>query len=102
MNEIQEKQIQSDLIDYEYACNGLALDFNQRYFKGNADWCWVSDEGGVLMISDFYFGMEDIILALKKNVSIKKLFEWYDYYTDIRIDDKTEKVNFNNWLKGMR
>ena len=94
-----EKIIAQDLIDYEYACNALALDFNQRYFKGNADWDWVAGTGSVLMISDFYFGMSDIILALKKEVTIKKLFEWYDYYTEPR---KGNGVNFNNWLKGMR
>ncbi|HNU76512.1 MAG TPA: hypothetical protein PKL88_02255 [bacterium] len=93
------------LTEYFSDCNELARIFIQKYFRGVAVGCdgspeWVCDEPGtVLIVNDFYFGMSDIILALKKEVTIKKLFEWYDYYTEPR---KGNGVNFNNWLKGMR
>jgi hypothetical protein len=93
--------IEGDLVNYYTACAVLAHDFRNKYFKGNADLDWVGEPGGVLMINDFYFGMDDIITALKKKVTIKKLFEWYDYYTE-PTPRAMPKVNFNGWLKGMR
>jgi hypothetical protein len=103
LSKYKEKRmlIQSDLDDYYQACNGLAFEFQEKYFgvKYNFYPDWVNDEiGTVLMINDYFFGMDDIILALKKNVTRKKLFEWYDYYTE---GNTKLKVNFNNYLKGV-
>lgn len=107
LSKYKQKRLEIDecLDEYTYACDELARIFIQKYFKNVAVGCnrepeWVCDDPGtVLIANDFYFGMDDIITALKKNVTIKKLFEWYDYYTE---PQEGFKVNFNSWLKGKK
>ena len=103
LSKYKEKRMEIDfwLTEYYSGCNELARLFMLKYFGKDADVPpdWVADQiGGVLIVNDYFFNMRDIIIALTKNVTRKKLFEWYDYYTE---GNTKLKVNFNNYLKGV-
>jgi len=96
-------EILIDLEEYYKACDNLVFDFIDKYFKdeGNSH-DWVGEIGGVAIINDYYFNFDDIVFALKKKVSRKKLFEWYDYSTDPKIYETGKMFNFNSFIKGER
>lgn len=86
------------LREYYRACNEIAKAFVGYYFsKGDVDMWWVADiPGTVLVINDYFFGMEDILTALREKAPKKKLFDWIDQQ-----EKKDTKINFNNYLKGV-
>ncbi len=100
-NKQKKMEIDFWLTEYANTCNEIARLFEIKYFGKDADLPpdWVADRvGEVLIVNDYFFDMRDILTALEKNVTRKKLFEWYDYYTE---GNTKLKVNFNNFLKGV-
>lgn len=80
-----------ELKQYNLVCNQLLYSFMKKYYCDkkqtikDLDWFWIADRiGSVVALNDQFWGMEDIVLALEKNVSKKKLFE----YNDKSIEDK--------------
>ena len=90
---------------YDTVCNLYVLEFlkkhgfwdeedNEPY---NCD--WVGDEiGGILCVSDYYIGFNDIKLDIDKDVSKDVFFEYYYWYTV----DNEKNINYRSYLKGMR
>ena len=101
-----KKSIETIINSYENNCDLIATMFCLKYEFTNEG--WVADQQGtVLMASDYFFNMEDIILSLKYDVDIDDMFEYYDYALNIGMNnsnnndkDKDEPIiNYYTWLK---
>jgi predicted nucleotidyltransferase len=85
----------TNLKKYYQSCNDLATEFCKKYFNVNYDF-WVSDEsGGVLVVGDYFFNMEQIVTTMEIKPSFKRLDEAYWYF----IDNKKPKISFENYLR---
>lgn len=71
------KIMQQEVNAYEYACTLLACKFTKKYYP-NESWYWIDDEiGGDLSVSDAIWEMRDIAEAIRLNIPVKKLHNWY-------------------------
>lgn len=86
------------IMRYQDDCNWIAREFSMKYFGeiefGMEDNWVAGDVGGVIMISDYFFDMENMVRALADKVSKKSLFEWYDQWTD---PNNKIKINLKYW-----
>ena len=93
-----------EIIEYEKIVQKIAKKFVKKYFSEEEEYwdyeCfWIGDEiGGVLTVSDYYFNFDNILDYLKNNYTVEELFDYYDYYLDEAIKNKTP-INIKNWLK---
>ena len=64
------------------------------------DYDWVADEvGGILCVSDYFFGFDDIRYDIDNAVQKDTFFAWYDYSMGNLIK---KKVNYKSYCKGAR
>ena len=79
----------TDLIEqYEDISEQIAKYFCNKYFKTD-EYDWVSNQkGGVLMIGDYYFSLENMLDYLKYKYGVDKMFEHYDYALDMAMKDE--------------
>lgn len=70
---------------YYSECNKIKELFILRYFCSknylieDVETYWIGDQvGSVAVINDYFFNIEDMVLALDRTVSKKKLFAYYD------------------------
>lgn len=68
------------LAQWEKHTNQISKIFIDKYFGKDATEVWwiMGEIGGILVINDYYFDIQDIVTALRENTSKKKLFEVYD------------------------
>jgi hypothetical protein len=90
------------LKNYENACKKVFLAFIEQYFSDyseSGEYFFVSDDPtGVLCISDYYFGLDDVITALRYHATYDDIFEWYNYKIDCAMQNRSPKINFQNWI----
>jgi hypothetical protein len=74
------------LKQYSQGCEAVRESFIEKYFVEDGinledvDYGWVLDEvGDVCMISDFFFSMSTMVIALRMDIPEDVLFAWYDY-----------------------
>ena len=96
-----DKQIKKKIDSYTTACNDLAREFTKRIgISWDNDCGWVGKEaGGVLIMGDYFVGMQDIIDGLRLNATWDDFLKWYDYRLDVYGTDEPAP-NFKHWLKG--
>ena len=92
------------IMRYEDDCNWIAREFTEKYFDkesaGDVEEWWVGGTiGSVIYINDFYFSMEEMVLALSNKVSSKSLFLWYEQWTDC---NNYNRINLKSWIGGLR
>ena len=84
-----------ELNDYLKATQNLAEYFANRYFgKDNDLWLVADDIVNVACIADYYFSVTDMVEFIKHKYTAKKMFEYYDYALDYRMQDKHKKGDF--------
>ena len=67
---------------------------NGEYFEFD----WVGNEvGGILCLSDYYIGFDDIRNDIDNCIPKDNFFAWYDY-----VLENEKKINYKSWLKGAR
>ena len=83
---------------YEDACQEVADKFVEKYFRNTAsDMFWVGDEvGGVYVINDYFFGMDNMVDYFRHQYTIKDMFACYDYQLE-EYTNKKSPVNIKNW-----
>lgn len=66
---------------WERETSNLAEYFSARYFgNGVTDSYWVADDvGGVYVIADYFFSVNDMVDFIKYSYSKENMFEYYDY-----------------------
>lgn len=89
---------------YDMVCNLYVLEFLRKHEfwdeEGNTPFynSWVGDEiGGILYVSDYYIGFNDIKLDIDKDVDKDVFLEYYWYTVD-----NEKNINYRSYLKGMR
>lgn len=91
---MKKEQIQVRLENYREACQAIARAFTIKYFGYNVETDWVADEiGGVAMISDYFFSMNDMVDYLQYKYGVSKMFEHYNYKLDLSIENSEIKDN---------
>ena len=88
---------------YKNACNALLDEFIKQYFPKENDYCWIGDDiGGVVCVnSDFYFGIAEIIEALKEKPTFNELYNYYNYCYECRSENIEASVpNLKYFLKN--
>lgn len=86
------------LNDWELSTDILAKTFAKKHFGEDVseEW-WISDEiGGVYVINDYFFSVQDIADFLKYDYSTKKMFEYYDYALKLA-EEKELPINIRNY-----
>jgi hypothetical protein len=74
---------------YEKSCNLLVIKFCQK--QGLTFEYWVADRvGEIVLCSDFFFNLSDIVFDLKTKQPKGKIIEWYD---------ADSKMNYQTFLK---
>jgi len=93
-----------EIKDYEKACEAIAAKFVKKYFsKAYDDSHWV-DIGNVFYISDHWFNLNEMIIALKYKATFKQLITYYDMSLEISSSrkgafGKRRLFSFENYLK---
>ena len=83
--------------EYEKACQKIAQEINKKYFEGEAEIDWVAEDiGGVLMIADYFFDVDEMITALKYKATEKQFFDWYNLR--LTQSDFIKGINFKNYI----
>jgi hypothetical protein len=60
---------------------------------------WVNnDVGGIVLCSDFYFNLHDIILDINSEQPKGQIIDWY--YENLDSPEKT--INYYSYTKGIR
>jgi len=63
---------------YEMGCEQVADAFVNQYFSG-VSWEWIGDEvGGTLQVCDYFFGLDDMVIAVKLLPPWELIDEWWD------------------------
>jgi len=71
--------------------------WDEWYFIGLEHWPWVVE------ISDYYFNIDDIFVALNLHASSDDLLKWYDYSLTHHTENKKwNPINLYSWLKWSR
>ena len=88
-------KIPSEVFNWEIACGMIAMSFVTKYFGSDrTDWWWVADRiGGCFCIGDYFWNVEVMVDALRKNVTEEVLFSWYDQSIE------PNGVNLQTYLK---
>lgn len=89
---------QAYFIDWEIATDKLAEAFALKYFGKDVEMDWVADQiGGVLMIADYFFGVNEMADYLRYNYTRKAMFAYYDY--SLKCHEKGETlINIKTYL----
>lgn len=90
--------------DFENATEALTEVFMDTYFPNTykKETFWVCDEiGSVFFINDYFFTLDRILESLRRNVSRKQLFGYYDYELEHSTTHPNEPtpINFSHYLK---
>ena len=85
---------------YENGCNALARVFVQRYFPDyEPEMEWVADDiGGVLCVSDFYFGINFMLEAMRLLPEPDILFDFYYYQVECASSNIHPNFNLKNYI----
>ena len=84
---------------YYKACEGIKDLFVKTYFEGEEEVWWIGDNiGGVLGVSDFFFGIDDMMTLLENKVSFDDMMTWYHWSVDNH--GKDGYMNLQNYLKS--
>lgn len=100
-----EKKNFSDLYDeYKKVVDDITEIFVKKNFEEDTElsdyeYRWVTDNGQVLEIGDYYFDFEDILTDLKENTPKEEIFNWYNYDLECRELEMTT-LNYRSWLHG--
>lgn len=87
------------LENWEKETENLKDYFIARYFDTPVDVYWVNSEiGGVLVINDYFFSLQDIVDYIKYDYSKKKMFERYDYVLRC-MEDNRVIINIKHYKK---
>jgi hypothetical protein len=91
--------------NYYAACESILVKFTMQYYCDKETKLtdvyidWVGDQiGGVASINDEFWSMDDMVTALELDYPNKKLFEWYWYSVDERMENRSP-INMRNYLK---
>lgn len=84
---------EQEITKYNVACNEILHHFKVKYFcdrktaVDDIDSFWIADRiGSVVCIGDYFWNMEDMVYALEKNISAKRVFD----YNDKSIEDRED------------
>ena len=100
LNKMSNEELQTQ---YENVCNEYVRRFCEKQdieFDG-----WISDEvGGIAsFISQYFFNMSDIILDISTNQPVGFILDWQSDGVDFNLlKDKTEYINYNSYIMGLR
>ena len=93
---------------WEDATQALADAFMDKYYQDEEypedkpEWHWAADViGDMLFISDDFWNVGNIVIALKKDIPSDDLFNWYYESIDAGIDGK-QYPNLTNYMMGAR
>lgn len=93
------------LENYYKAVEELTKHFCNKYFKDVYEYDvndWVGcDIGGIICINDYWFNLNDIVIAIKYKATKKELFGFYEYNLKKHMAKK-DCVSFENYLKYFR
>ncbi len=83
---------------WEKATLELVDAFVKKYYGENAsDVYWIGDEiGGILVVNDQYWNINNVVDALRWNCSKERLFKWYELFIESR---ESPCVNLRNYAK---
>ena len=88
------------ILAYEEAVENLASAFIEKYYGTEATevW-WVAEQvGGVLIINDGFWNLEDIVTALRLKIPKRVLFKWDSDSLDAAMKEETF-MNLNTFFK---
>lgn len=87
------------LANWEKAVIALTELFVGEYFDKEADWYFVGDDiGGVLVVNDYFFNLDRIVEAIKYKATEKQLFDFYDLELQNLAIKKQMEMNFRNYI----
>ena len=93
------------LKNYYNAVEELTKKFCKKYFKGVYEYDvndWVGGYiGGIICINDYWFYLNDIVIAIKYKATKKELFGFYEYNLE-KLLTKKDCVSFEHYLKYFR
>ena len=82
-----------EIKNYEKACEAILLAFVKKYFEDPEDpedfanyvnFYWIGNEiGGVFFVNDWYFSLNDALVALKNNASYSQLINYREMEMEI-------------------
>lgn len=73
------------LKNYQQSIQDIADAFVKKYYGDDiSDQYWTDEIGGIFCANDYYWGVDNMIDALRFKCSKKRLFEWYDLSQDAR------------------
>lgn len=100
---MKKKSVQLKM--YEQVCNELMYAFlDEYYLDGGAtindiDFYWIGSEpGGVLSVGDEFFGMDNIVDAMRYKPTRKQLFDFYYYELACAELSKTPDFNMKSFI----
>jgi hypothetical protein len=88
---------------YDNVCNEYVRRFCEKQkidFDG-----WIGDEAGGIasFICQYFFNMSDIILDITTNQPAGFILDWQSDGVDYNLlKDKTEYINYNSYIMGLR
>jgi hypothetical protein len=105
LNKMSNEELKTQ---YENVCNEYVRRFCEKQeidFDG-----WVGDEvGGIAsFIHQYFFNMSDIILDITTNQPVGFILDWqsdgvdYNMFDYNMFKDKTEYINYNSYIMGLR
>ena len=100
LNKMSNDELQTQ---YENVCNEYVRRFCEKQdmeFDG-----WVGNEvGGIAgFASQYFFNMSDIILDMSTNQPVGFILDWQSDGVDFNLfKDKTEYINYNSYIMGLR
>ena len=81
----RQQQIADNGTDFQVMALGYDTPENECVCYGN----WVNDEiGGVLEVADYFFSLDEIVKALRLNISDTHLFSYKDLQSDIELNSE--------------
>lgn len=86
------------ILNYEKACEKLALEIVKRYYEKDCEKWWVADDiGGVLFINDQFLSLNLVVEALRHDLTKDEYFDYYDYQLDQHMEGKSP-YKLSVWL----
>lgn len=73
--------------NYENACEDIVkeflsiylVDLEEDYTLEDIDWWWIADGvGEVMYVDDYFFGIHDMVTALRLDIPKEIFFAWYE------------------------
>lgn len=104
MERLDMKEFNDLHVQYLIAVERIAMFFTKRYFGNSYSYSsrdWVAlDIGGVLMVNDHFFNVDDMIQYMKNKYTRKEMFAYYEYALGIRSEGEDKlPVNIKHWKK---